>query len=223
VTEIVKVPFHGSFIHTTLIGAEPHVVLRPTLEGMGLDYSAQLKKLKTRSWACMAETATHDASGRLQNMTTVSLDTWAMLLANVDENRVNAAVRPLVIHYQRESARVLREYWMRSRDGLDYEPTVWTWDETAAWIRQRYGLETDQSQLIRGLKHAGVLKQTGAPRKEYRNLLWFTGSAWNVHPHAIPQLMAKLTEARQEIKAWQHLQTQLELDLPTVDPKSLGR
>jgi hypothetical protein len=212
VSEIVKVPFHGTVIHTTLLDAEPHVVLRPTLEGMGLDYSAQLKKLKTRSWACVAETAPHDASGRLQNMIAVNLDTWAMLLANIDENRVNAAVRPLVVYYQRESARVLREYWTRTREGREYEPTVWTWDETAAHIRQKVGLDLDQSQLIRQLKQVGVLKQTGAPRKQYRDLLWFTGSAWNVHPHAIPQLLVKLAEARQEIGAWKQLHTQLEIE-----------
>lgn len=118
-SEIVKVPFHGTVIHTTLLESEPHVVLRPTLEGMGLDYSAQLKKLKTRSWACVAETATRDA---------------------------------------------------------------------------------------------GVLKQTGAPRKQYRDLLWFTGSAWNVHPHAIPQLLTKLGEVRQELSSWKQIHTQLELD-----------
>jgi hypothetical protein len=212
VTEIVRVPFHGTVIHTTLLAAEPHVVLRPTLEGMGLDYSAQLKKLKTRSWACVAETATRDAAGRLQNMIAVNLDTWAMLLANVDENRVNAAVRPLVVYYQRESARVLREYWTRTREGREYEPTVWTWDETAAHIRQKVGLDLDQSQLIRQLKQAGVLKQTGAPRKQFRDLLWFTGSAWNVHPHAVPLLLTKLAEVRQELSTWKQIHTQLEFD-----------
>lgn len=54
-TAIVRIPFHGAEIHTVLADAGPMVVLKPTVEAMGLDYSAQLKKLKTRSWATVAE------------------------------------------------------------------------------------------------------------------------------------------------------------------------
>ncbi len=112
-TEIVRIPFQGTEIHTALVDGEPRVLLRPTLENMGLDASAQLKKLKTRSWATVAETATVAEDGKVRPMSTVSLDTWAMLLANIDENRVNEAVRGLVIRYQMESAQALRDYWTK--------------------------------------------------------------------------------------------------------------
>ncbi|MGW4426396.1 phage antirepressor N-terminal domain-containing protein [Streptosporangium sp. NPDC004631] len=113
-TEIVKVPFHGSLLHTALNShGEPAVILKPTVESMGLDYSAQLQKLRRKSWAVVGETPTTGADGKTYKMTIVDLDTWSMLLANIDERRVSDAVRPLVIRYQRESARVLREYWTR--------------------------------------------------------------------------------------------------------------
>lgn len=110
-TEIARVPFHGTFIHTVLVEDEPHVVIRPTILGMGLDYSTQLQKLKTRSWGRVGQNPTRDSAGRVQEMATVDLDTWSMLLANIDENKVKESVRDLVVRYQAESARALRKYW----------------------------------------------------------------------------------------------------------------
>lgn len=110
-SDIVKVPFLGGSIESILVDGEPHVVLRPTLERMGLNYGAQLEKLKTRSWATVRQTATVADDGKTRVMATVDLDTWAMLLANIHENRVDESVRPVVIEYQKGSARALREYW----------------------------------------------------------------------------------------------------------------
>lgn len=113
-TEIVQVPFHGTYLHTAMgDDGEPIVILKPTVIGMGLDWSAQLKKLKTRSWAVVAETATTGPDGKTYDVASCGLDTWSMLLANIDENRVKPSVKDLVIAYQQESARVLRDYWTK--------------------------------------------------------------------------------------------------------------
>jgi hypothetical protein len=112
---IVRVPFHGSEIHTVLMGDEPHVVLRPTLEGVGVDYSSQLQKLRTRTWAkeSMGQCATLAEDGKARSMATIGLDGWAMLLANIDENRVRANVKPVLIEFQKRSAQALRDYWAK--------------------------------------------------------------------------------------------------------------
>lgn len=121
-SEIAQVPFHGTFLHTTLDeNGQPAVVIKPTIIGMGLDWSAQLKKLKTRSWAVVADTATTGSDGKTYVMKTCDLDTWSMLLANIDENKVKASVRDLVIRYQKESAQRLREYWTT---GMAISPAV---------------------------------------------------------------------------------------------------
>ncbi|MGW1015633.1 phage antirepressor N-terminal domain-containing protein [Streptomyces niveus] len=101
----------NGFIETALIDEEPHVVIRPTLEAMGLDADSQLKKLKRKSWATTAMTTVVAEDGKARDMTTVNLDTWSMLLANIDEHRVSESARPLVIGYQQKSARALREFW----------------------------------------------------------------------------------------------------------------
>jgi hypothetical protein len=109
--EIVRIPFHGTEIHTTRVDGEPRVVLRPSIENMGLDASAQLKKMKTRSWATVAETATVAEDGKTRLMATANLKTWSMLLANIDENRVAPHLKQTIVHYQRESADALEAYW----------------------------------------------------------------------------------------------------------------
>lgn len=111
--EIIRVPFHGSYLHTVLVDGEPHVVLKPTIEAMGIDWEPQRKKLARRSWATTSQREAVAADGKIRQMDTCGLDAWSMLLANIDENRVNDTARPLVIAYQRESAQALRDYWTR--------------------------------------------------------------------------------------------------------------
>lgn len=63
-------------------------------------------------------------------------------------------------------------------------------------MRQRYGIDLDVADITRALRDGGVLKQTNAPRKAYRNWFWFTGSAWTIHPHVLPELTRKVVETR---------------------------
>jgi hypothetical protein len=109
--EVVRVPFHGTEIHTVLVDSEPQVVIRPTLESMGLDYSSQYRKLQNRSWATVVRTATVAEDGRIREMNTVNLETWSMLLANINEDRVSAELKPVIVFYQRESSKALRDFW----------------------------------------------------------------------------------------------------------------
>lgn len=111
--EIVRVPFLGGSIESALVKDEPHVIVRPALTAMGLDADGQLKKLRRKSWATTVMTTVVAEDGRTRDMAAVSLDTWSMLLANIDENRVSAAAKPIVVDYQRKSAKALRDFWTK--------------------------------------------------------------------------------------------------------------
>lgn len=111
-TEIVRVPFHGTELLTVEADGKPHVVLRPAIEALGIDYATQLTKLKGRSWACVGQRPIQlpgDVQSRMH--TTVDVRTLLMLLATVDEHRVAEHVRPLLVAYQREVADVIESYW----------------------------------------------------------------------------------------------------------------
>lgn len=107
----VKVPFYGTFIYTVLIEGVPHVLLRPTLEAMGLNVENQIRKLNSRSWATVVETTGVGADGKSRRMAAVNLDVWAMFLANINENLVKPEQRPVVIAYQKESGPALRKFF----------------------------------------------------------------------------------------------------------------
>lgn len=159
---IVRIPFMGGFIETVLTNGEPHVVLKPTVEAMGLDYSAQLKKLRRKSWAVVAETATTAADGKAYVMATVGLDTWSMLLANIDEHRVSVSARPLVVEYQQKSARALREYWTQ---GGAVNPAATR--EQVAELRERIN-DVERARIAQErLSAMGVAKQYGLVNDSY--------------------------------------------------------
>jgi hypothetical protein len=89
------------------------------------------------------------------------------------------------------------------------EPITWTLDEAVAVIRQRYGITWTPVTFTRLLRQAGVLKQTAAPKTGSTDLFWFTGSAWEIHPHALPVLARRANAEAEEIRAAQGIQTHL--------------
>lgn len=93
------------------------------------------------------------------------------------------------------------------------DPLTWTWAEAAAIARQRYGTPWGEEQWRRKLRQAGVLKQAGGPKAQYTDrFFWFTGTAWEIHPHALPELIRAAVQVDQELRATQGIQLRLELD-----------
>jgi P22_AR N-terminal domain len=162
-TEIARVPFMDGFIDTVLIGDEPHVVIRPTLTSMGVDPDSQLKKLKRKSWGSTVVTTVQvPGDSQAREVAVVDLDTWSMLLANIDESRVSEVARPLVIEYQKKSARALREYWTQ---GGAVNPAATR--EQVADLRDRLdGVERARLAQER-LSAMGVAKQFGLVNSSY--------------------------------------------------------
>lgn len=110
--EVVKLDLSAGSIQTTLIDGLPHIVLKPAVEDLGLDYSTQLAKLKTRSWASMGQSPMQmPGDDQIRSVTVVPVRTFLMLLATINENRVKAAVRPTLVAFQNETADAIEAYW----------------------------------------------------------------------------------------------------------------
>jgi hypothetical protein len=109
--EVVKIDLSVGSLHTVLVDGKPHIVLRPAIEALGLSYAAQSRKLKGRSWATVAQTATVAEDGKVRDMDAVPVRTFLMLLANVNENRVAEQVRPVLVAFQNETADAIEQYW----------------------------------------------------------------------------------------------------------------
>lgn len=109
--EVVKLDLSAGSVHTVLIGGQPHIVLRPAIEDLGLDHSTQIRKLKGRSWAVVGAAPTTGSDGKTYDMTVVPVRTFLMLLATINESRVADAVRPTLVAFQNETADAIEAYW----------------------------------------------------------------------------------------------------------------
>jgi antirepressor protein len=218
-SEIVRIPFRGDEILAANHQGKPHVILKPALEAIGLDFDSQRQKLAGKSWATTVLITALAEDGRTRQMLAADVRTFLMLLATIDERRVAKNVRPKLVAYQSEVADAIERYWTKGQAinpraiaGSVYEPHTYTWDEVCALVEQRFGLSMTVNELTRMLRTGGVLKQTGAPTKRYRHLFWFTGSAWNIHPHVLPQIVVKVYDTGRELQDFRFIQARLELD-----------
>ncbi|WP_062207923.1 phage antirepressor N-terminal domain-containing protein [Streptomyces sp. NBRC 109706] len=98
-------------LHSVLVDGQPHIVLKPAIEALGLDYRTQLRKLKTRTWAVVGERPTTGADGKTYDMKVTPVRTFLMLLATINENNVAENVRPTLVAFQNETADAIEAYW----------------------------------------------------------------------------------------------------------------
>ncbi|MDF2969266.1 MAG: hypothetical protein K0Q93_3044 [Nocardioidaceae bacterium] len=98
------------------------------------------------------------------------------------------------------------------------EPVTLTWDEVATLMRQRYGIVVSVPVLTRTLRAAGILRQTGVPRKPHQHFFWFTGTSWTIHPHAVPFLTREFEGTAHQLREFRFIQARLELDGMAAEP-----
>lgn len=209
--DLVPIEFHGDTLYAVTINSRTHVVLCPAFDAIGVDAKTQIEKLRAQPWSCTGVTPVHTGDGIPRNMVTADLRSFLMALATIPVSRVAEHVRPKLIDYQREVADVIEAHFTGSRHHETIPNTV-TWEELSALMRQRYGIDLDVCDITRALRDGGVLKQTNAPRKQYRNWFWFTGSAWTIHPHVLPELTRKVVETRKVLGDAAAIQMEFALD-----------
>ncbi len=112
-TEIVKVPFSGGEVLTVDIDGQPHVILKPAFESIGIDPDRQIKKVKQQEWARTSVTDVRGSDGRPRAMVTADVRTFLMALATITAARVAESVRPTLVAYQREVADAIEQYWTK--------------------------------------------------------------------------------------------------------------
>lgn len=200
-TDLVRIPFHGGEIEAVVEDDRPKIVLRPAFTSIGLDADRQILKLRSQQWATTSVTAVVAEDGKVREMVVCDVRTFLMALATIPASRVSESARPLLVAYQREVADVIERHFMR--DGSAYEPApfTWTFDETCAIIRQRYGVRYNVVTLKQAMISAGLLKQVGTPRADFEACFHFTGSAWTVHPHMLKRVAMRLLKLDRAIRA----------------------
>jgi hypothetical protein len=221
--EVVKLDLSAGSIHTKLIDGQPHVIVKPAVDDLGLAYSPQLRKLKTRSWGTVTETVTVAEDGKARTMAATTVRSFLMLMSNVNETRVSEAVRPTLIAFQNETADAIEAYWTRGEtparetEAHDLAPTTVSWEQAAAIARLRHQLDVTTPELRELLMKGGILTLTGRPHKRWEHMFWPLATRWEIHESVIPQLIAFAGQVRRELaRAEQELQMSLPMPLTVL-------
>ncbi|HGN0261244.1 TPA: phage antirepressor N-terminal domain-containing protein [Proteus mirabilis] len=119
----INVPFHGNNLYVVNYNGEPHVPMKPIVEGMGLDWKSQFSKIKSRFSKGMVE-ITIPTKGGDQSMICLALRKLAGWLHTISPNKVKPEIRDKVIQYQEECDDVLYEYWTTGEVKAKHKSTV---------------------------------------------------------------------------------------------------
>lgn len=110
---LVPVSFHGATLATSTIDGVPYVAMRPICEAIGLDWTAQLQRIKRHPVLARGVVVITVPSASGDQLTTMlplnKLNGW---LFGVSANRVAPEIRDKLIAYQTECFEVLAKHFM---------------------------------------------------------------------------------------------------------------
>ncbi|HGU7194773.1 TPA: phage antirepressor N-terminal domain-containing protein [Yersinia enterocolitica] len=108
----INVPFHGANLYVVNHNGEPYTPMKPIVEGMGMAWQTQHRKLTERFSKGITEMVIPSAGGS-QSMTCLALRKLNGWLQTISPNKVKPEIRDKVIQYQEECDDVLYQYWTK--------------------------------------------------------------------------------------------------------------
>ncbi|WP_454835797.1 phage antirepressor N-terminal domain-containing protein [Rhodococcus qingshengii] len=173
-----------------ILGAEidgkAMAALKPMCESVGIDYSNQLKKLRSKSWATVVLSTTVGADGRSREMVMIDRRTIPMWLAGIDENRVKEEARPILVALQSEAADALDAYF---HEGGAINP-----DATVDQLDVIVTRATAQARLIASFK--GIIDDKHLEAKARIVLARGLGETPELDPASIPLYVGDYLKSR---------------------------
>ena len=158
-TEIrtMSVPFHGTTLFLIEQNNEPYTPMKPIVEGMGLDWRSQQRKLASiqERWGMVIMTI--PSEGGVQETLCMPLRKLPGWLMTIHPTRVKPEIREKIIQYQNECDDVLWKYWSeghvtnpRISIVTPAPPAVDPLDRTLEWEQLR--LDTMRLRTDRAMK-----------------------------------------------------------------------
>lgn len=109
---LMTVPFHGTNLFIVEHRDEPFVPMRPIVEGMGMAWQPQHRKLVDRFEACITHMVTQlpgdDQAREVVCLPLKKLPAW---MYSVNPKKVDESIRQTIIDYQNECDDALWAYW----------------------------------------------------------------------------------------------------------------
>ncbi|MDF3864200.1 phage antirepressor N-terminal domain-containing protein [Pseudomonas denitrificans (nom. rej.)] len=109
---LMTVPFHGANLMLVEHDGQPFVPMKPVVEGIGLDWGGQAKRLSANQSRWGISVMEMPSAGGVQQVVCLPLRKLAGWLATVQASRVkDEVVKRRVIEYQEECDDALWQYW----------------------------------------------------------------------------------------------------------------
>nr|WP_277425519.1 phage antirepressor N-terminal domain-containing protein [Pseudomonas chlororaphis] len=109
------IPFRSAKLLLVEKGGQPFVPMKPVVEGMGLDWKTQFRKLQAgRFNSVMVMMTTTGADGKSYEMSCLPLRKLAGWLMSIHSSKVREELRDVVIAFQNECDDVLWAHWNKS-------------------------------------------------------------------------------------------------------------
>jgi len=122
-SSLVPVVFCGTTLFLVEHNDEPFVPMKPVVEGMGMSWPTQLKKLNSTPRWGVSIIAIPSESGA-QETSCLPLRKLPGWLNSIHPNKVAPSIRPKVIAYQNECDDVLWKFWNGQRQELPTKPQI---------------------------------------------------------------------------------------------------
>ncbi|WP_434042711.1 phage antirepressor N-terminal domain-containing protein [Sorangium cellulosum] len=114
---IVKFTFHGDVLDVVPGDGAVRVAIRQVCEGLGVDFSRQLRKLKEDPAATVDIMSTVAEDGRIREVACIDIRSLPLWLATIHPSKVKPEVRAKLVAYKRECAEVLADHFLGRRAG----------------------------------------------------------------------------------------------------------
>ncbi|MBY7860187.1 phage antirepressor N-terminal domain-containing protein [Vibrio fluvialis] len=112
----IKVPFHGSNFFIVDRNGEPYTPMKPIVEGMGLAWQSQHKKLTSNSERWGITMMVIPSVDPHNSVTCIPLRKLFGWLQTLQPNRIRENIRDKVIQYQNECDDVLWKHWTKQHE-----------------------------------------------------------------------------------------------------------
>lgn len=114
---LYPVQFDGDTLVLAAHDGEPHVVMRPVVDSMGMDWASQYVKLNDKFASTVVIITTVGEDGKKREMVSLPLKKFPAWLYSVNPSKVSPNLREKIVRYQEECDEVLWQYWTQGYAG----------------------------------------------------------------------------------------------------------
>lgn len=169
----IKVPFHGAELYVVEHNGQPYAPMRPIVEGMGLAWQPQHRKLAdSRFESTVTELVTVAQDGKQRKVICMPLRKLPGWLMSIEPGKVkDAAIRARVVKYQSECDDALWQYW---NEGIAINPRVaYSVNDSDALTKEeqdvlRRAVESAAKHLPKERRAAAIIKMWSKLKSHFK-------------------------------------------------------